>query len=161
MATDKSKTLIVLSTSTSHGPSYNKRYPAEFEVFKPVCTSVEMANCTHDELINAYDNTIVYTDYLLHSIIETLKGMEDYESSMIFVSDHGESLGEKNLYMHGVPMSIAPREQFEIPFIVWVSENSKQLKPNKSVSQHHVFHSVMNFLSVESPIYDENMNIYQ
>jgi lipid A ethanolaminephosphotransferase len=161
MATDKSKTLIVLSTSTSHGPSYNKRYPAEFEVFKPVCTSVELANCTHDELINAYDNTIVYTDYLLHSIIETLKGMEDYESSMIFVSDHGESLGEKNLYMHGVPMSIAPREQFEIPFIVWVSENSKQLKPNKSVSQHHVFHSVMNFLSVESPIYDENMNIYQ
>lgn len=161
MATDKSKTLIVLSTSTSHGPSYNKRYPAEFEVFKPVCTSVELANCTHDELINAYDNTIVYTDYLLHSIIQTLKEMEDYESSMIFVSDHGESLGEKNLYMHGVPMSIAPREQFEIPFIVWVSENSKQLKPNKSVSQHHVFHSVMNFLSVESPIYDENMNIYQ
>ena len=80
---------------------------------------------------------------------------------MIFVSDHGESLGEKNLYMHGMPMSIAPKEQYEIPFLVWVSDGSKQLKPNKSLTQHHVFHSVLNFLGIQSPVYNEEMNIFQ
>lgn len=111
-------------------------------------------------MINAYDNTIVYTDYLLHSLIELLKELKEYDSSMIFVSDHGESLGEKNLYMHGLPMSIAPREQYEIPFIVWVSDSLRQLKPNESLTQNHVFHSVLNFLGVESPIYKEELNIY-
>jgi lipid A ethanolaminephosphotransferase len=80
---------------------------------------------------------------------------------MLFVSDHGESLGENNLYMHGIPASIAPKEQLEIPFIVWLSDNSKKLKPNETLSQNHVFHSVLNFLAIESPIYDENMNIFQ
>lgn len=157
----KDKVFIVLHTSTSHGPQYNKKYPPKFEVFSPVCTSVELANCSKTELINAYDNTIVYTDYILSRVIEDLKGLKDYKSTMLFVSDHGESLGEKNLYMHGIPMSIAPKEQYEIPFIVWVSENSKQLKKNEVLSQQHVFHSVMNFLSMDSPIYNENMNIYK
>ena len=80
---------------------------------------------------------------------------------MIFVSDHGESLGEKNLYMHGLPLSMAPTEQFDIPFIVWVSDGSKQLKPNKTVSQNHVFHSVLNFLNIQSPVYNEEMNIFK
>ena len=111
--------------------------------------------------MNAYDNTIVYTDYLLSRVIQNLKELKEFDSTMIFVSDHGESLGEKNLYMHGLPMSIAPREQFEIPFIVWVSPGSKKLKADKTASQYHVFHSVLNFLNIESPIYDENMNIYQ
>jgi lipid A ethanolaminephosphotransferase len=151
----------VLHTSTSHGPQYSKKYPPKFEVFKPVCNSVELSNCSHKELINAYDNTIVYTDYLLHRVIEDLSSLKEYKSAMIFVSDHGESLGEKNLYMHGVPKSIAPKEQYEIPFIVWLSEGSKQLKPDINVAQHNVFHSVLNFLGVQSPIYDENMNIFQ
>ncbi|MDO4728505.1 MAG: phosphoethanolamine--lipid A transferase EptA [Bacteroidota bacterium] len=159
-ASTKNKILVVLHTSTSHGPLYNKKYPSEFEVFKPVCTSVELGNCTTEELVNAYDNTIVYTDYLLHSIIEELKGLEGYKSSMIYVSDHGESLGEKNLYMHGVPMSFAPKEQYEIPFIVWVSENAQKTKTIDNLSQHHVFHSVLNFLSVNSPIYNEELNIF-
>lgn len=157
----KNKVLIILHSSTSHGPTYSKQYPANFEIFKPVCNSVELANCTHEELINAYDNTIVYTDYLIHSTIEMLKELDEFQSSVIYVSDHGESLGEKNLYMHGVPMSIAPREQYEIPFIVWTSEGSKSVKAYESVTQHHVFHSVMNFLSVESPIYKEEMNIFK
>ncbi|MNR50035.1 Phosphoethanolamine transferase EptA [compost metagenome] len=80
---------------------------------------------------------------------------------MLFVSDHGESLGEKNLYMHGLPLSIAPKEQFDIPFIVWLSDNSKQLKPNRAVSQNHVFHSTLNFLGIASPVYDENLNIFK
>ena len=158
----KNKILIVLHTSTSHGPTYSKKYPSRFEVFKPVCNSVELGNCTQTELINAYDNTIVYTDYILSKVIDDLKQLKDFKSTMIFVSDHGESLGEKNLYMHGLPMSIAPKEQYEIPFIVWLSDNSlKQLKPNKLLSQNHVFHSVLNFLNISSPIYEEKMNIYK
>ena len=162
LASKKNKILIVLHTSTSHGPSYSKKYPAKFETFKPVCNSVELGNCSHTELINAYDNTIVYTDYILSNVIEDLKELKEYKSAMIFVSDHGESLGEKNLYMHGLPMSIAPKEQYEIPFIVWVSDNStKHLKPNKTLSQNHVFHSVLNFLNIDSPIYNEKMNIFK
>lgn len=162
LASKKNKVLVVLHTSTSHGPTYSKKYPSKFEVFKPVCNSVELGKCSQTELVNAYDNTIVYTDYILHNVIENLKELKDYKSTMLFVSDHGESLGEKNLYMHGVPLSIAPKEQYEIPFIVWLSDNSnKKLKPNEVLSQNHVFHSVLNFLGVESPIYKEEMNIFK
>ncbi|MEI6062545.1 MAG: phosphoethanolamine--lipid A transferase EptA [Bacteroidota bacterium] len=161
LASKKNKILIILHTSTSHGPSYSTKYPPRFEIFKPVCRSVELGKCSQNELINAYDNTIVYTDYLLNKIIEDLKQLKDFKSTMIFVSDHGESLGEKNLYTHGLPMSLAPKEQYEIPFIVWVSDNSKQLKPNKELSQNHVFHSVLNFLGIQSPIYNEEMNIFK
>ncbi len=122
---------------------------------------MELGNCSHQELINAYDNTIVYTDYILHKVIEDLKDLKDYKSTMLFVSDHGESLGEKNLYMHGVPMSFAPKEQYEIPFIVWVSDGSKQLKPNKTTSQNYIFHSVLNFLNIQSLVYNEEMNIFK
>lgn len=161
LASDKDKILIILHTNTSHGPSYNKKYPAQFERFKPVCTSVELGNCSQEELINAYDNTIVYTDYILNGVIQNLKGLKEFDSSMIYVSDHGESLGEKNLYLHGIPMSFAPKEQYEIPFIVWLSENSRKLKPKQALSQNHVFHSVLSFLAIESPIYNEEMNIFK
>lgn len=161
LASKNNKILVILHTSTSHGPTYSKKYPSQFEVFKPVCNSVELAKCSSEELINAYDNTIVYTDYLLHSVIEDLKQLNDYKASMLFVSDHGESLGEKNLYMHGVPMSIAPKEQYEIPFIVWVSDHSKTLKPATALTQNYVFHSVLNFLDVQSPVYKEEMNIFK
>ena len=157
----KNKVLIILHTTTSHGPTYSKRYPAQFEIFKPVCKSVELATCSQQELINAYDNTIVYTDFLLNKLIGELQSLKDYKSAMMFVSDHGESLGEKNLYMHGVPMSFAPKEQFEIPFIVWTSDSSKHYKPLAAVNQNYVFHSVLNFLDVESPVYNEKMNVFE
>jgi len=160
-ASKKNKILIVLHTSMSHGPTYSKKYPSQFETFKPVCNSVELGKCSQTELINAYDNTIVYTDYFLSKVIENLKQLKTYKSTMLFVSDHGESLGENNLYMHGLPLSIAPKEQYEIPFIVWMSDSSKQLKPNKELSQNNVFHSVLNFLGIQSPIYNEEMNIFK
>ena len=95
-------------------------------------------------------------------MIEDLQQLKAYKSAMIFVSDHGESLGEKNLYMHGLPLSLAPKEQYEIPFIVWMSENSsRQLKPNNELSQGHVFHSVLNFLGIQSPVYNEDLNIFK
>ena len=161
MESDKDKIFIVLHTGTSHGPTYNKKYPAEFEVFTPVCNTVEMSKADPTELMNAYDNTILYTDYLVHSVIEILRSIPQRRSCMIFVSDHGESLGENNLYMHGVPMSMAPKEQIEIPFIVWTSDKDLKIKDLDKVGQHHVFHSVLDFLGVESPVFNEDMNIFE
>lgn len=161
LTSTKNKILVVLHTSTSHGPTYYKKYPPQFNKFSPVCKSVELANCSQEELINAYDNTILYTDYILATLIGELKELKDYNSSMIYISDHGESLGENNLYMHGIPVSIAPKEQLEIPFIVWMSDDSKKLKENKMLKQHNVFHSVLDFLAIGSPIYDENMSIFK
>jgi lipid A ethanolaminephosphotransferase len=113
------------------------------------------------ELMNAYDNTIVYTDYLVHQAIEALRSVPQRRGCVMFVSDHGESLGENNLYMHGVPMSMAPKEQVEIPFIVWDSDEETTIKQLDKVGQYHVFHSIMNFMGMESPIYDEEKNIFE
>ncbi|MBR5849785.1 MAG: phosphoethanolamine--lipid A transferase EptA [Alistipes sp.] len=159
-ACDKEKQLIVLHTSTSHGPSYYQKYPAEFEQFKPVCTTVEMSKSNREELINAYDNTILYTDHLVHSVIEALRGLEGVRSCVLYVSDHGESLGENNLYMHGVPMMMAPAEQIEIPFLVWSSDTELEVEAEGEIGQYHVFHSVLHFLGVESPIFDDTYNIF-
>ena len=161
LASDKAKTLVVIHTNTSHGPTYFKKYPSEFEEFTPVCTTVEMSKADTQELMNAYDNSIIYTDWLIHSVIKTLKEIPDVRSCMMYVSDHGESLGENNLYMHGVPMSMAPAEQVEIPFIVWDSDENTSIKNLEKVGQYHVFHSIMNFLGIESPIYDEEKNIFE
>lgn len=154
------KMLIILHTSTSHGPTYYSKYPSEFEHFTPVCTTVEMAKAVPEELINAYDNTILYTDYLVNEVIESMKSLTDYRSCVIFISDHGESLGENNLYMHGVPMAMAPKEQVEIPFIVWTSDGSK-IKTIDEAGQYHIFHSTMDFLSIDSPVYDSQMSIFE
>lgn len=154
------KVLIILHTSTSHGPTYYSKYPSEFEHFTPVCTTVEMAKAVPEELINAYDNTILYTDYLVNEVIESMKSLTDYRSCVIFISDHGESLGENNLYMHGVPMAMAPKEQVEIPFIVWTSDSSK-IKAIDEAGQYHIFHSTMDFLSIDSPVYDSQMSIFE
>lgn len=160
-ASQSRKMLIILHTNTSHGPVYYKRYPEEFEKFTPVCTTVEMSKAVKEELINAYDNTILYTDYLIHSTIEILKDFPEKRGTVIYVSDHGESLGENNLYMHGVPMYMAPAEQIEIPFIVWHSEGLEKIKEIDEVGQYHVFHSILHFMGIESPVFDESLNIYR
>ena len=117
-ASKRDKVLIILHTSTSHGPKYADKYPQEFEVYKPVVKSVEEGEKNIGLLVNAYDNTIRYTDFLLDSLINTLRSMTDWRSAMIFISDHGESLGENGLFMHGLPMKLAPKVQYEIPFLV-------------------------------------------
>lgn len=160
MSSEKDKVLIILHTNTSHGPTYNKKYPEEFEVFTPVCTTVEMSKAVPQELMNAYDNSILYTDWLINNAIETLKGIPDRRGMILYVSDHGESLGENNLYMHGVPMSMAPKEQVEIPFITWTTDPKTKVKEVEKAGHYHVFHSILNFLSIESPIYEEELNIF-
>lgn len=161
LQSDKSKVLIVLHTSTSHGPCYTEHYPAEYECFTPVCDNVEEARRYPDKLINAYDNTIVYTDYLLSSLIDTLRTIDDWRCAMLFVSDHGESLGENGLYMHGVPMRIAPKEQYEIPFLVWTKDDfCTPHNPQQPIDQHSVFHSVLHLMGITSPVYDAEKDIF-
>ena len=159
----KQKVLIVLHTSTSHGPNYTDKYPKAFEVYKPVARNVEEGQKNIGMLVNAYDNTIRYTDYLVDSLINMLREMSDWNSAMLFVSDHGESLGEKNVFMHGLPMRLAPKVQYEIPFLVWTSQNFRDYKSGLPdvIDQHYVFHSVLNLLSVQSPAYNKDYDIFE
>lgn len=157
------KVLIVLHTSTSHGPDYTEKYPNAFKAFTPVITNVEQADKDLNGLVNAYDNSIVYTDHLLNSLIDTLASITTRRTAMLFISDHGESLGENRLFMHGVPMSMAPEVQYEIPFLVWLSPGFGELRSNLPdiIDQHYTFHSVLNLLSIQSPAYNADRDIFQ
>lgn len=128
LASKKDKILIFLNTSTSHGPTYYKKYSAQFNKFTPVCKSVELGKCTQEELIFPCDNSTVYTDYILARLVNKLKQLYAYSNSMFYISDLGESLGENNLYMQGIPTSIAPKEQLYVLFIVWLSKGCKVFK---------------------------------
>lgn len=161
------KIFIVLHLKGSHGPEYFDQYPKEFEQFKPVCTSVELNKCTEQELINAYDNSLLYTDYVLFQTIELLK-KQTTPSTMMYISDHGESLGEEGLYLHGTPFSLAPSYQTEIPFFVWMSKEFQQQKKlfgfsqdqNNHHSQLNIFHSVLGAFGMESPVYISTLDIF-
>ena len=159
----KNKVLIVLHTSTSHGPNYASKYPKEFEVYKPVAQNVEEGEKNVGLLVNAYDNTIRYTDYLVDSLINTLHAMTDWKSAMIYISDHGESLGENKMFMHGMPMRLAPKEQYEIPFMIWTSEGFRNYRSDlpQVLEQHYIFHSVLNLLSIQSPAYDKAFDVFE
>ena len=162
-SSNKNKVLIVLHTSTSHGPKYADKYPKEFEEYKPVARNVEEGEKNVGMLVNAYDNTILYTDYLLGSLINTLRSLEEWKTAMIFISDHGESLGENNIFMHGIPMKLAPKVQYEIPFLVWTSGGFRNYRKDLPavLEQHYIFHSVLNLLSIESPAYDPDFDIFE
>lgn len=162
VSSQKDKVLIVLHTS--HGPKYADKYPKEFEVYKPVAENVEEGEKNVGMLVNAYDNTIRYTDFLLDSLINTLRTMTDWKSAMIFVSDHGESLGENKMFMHGLPMKLAPKVQYEIPFLVWTSEGFREYKDDELPSvleQHYIFHTVLNLLSIQSPAYNRDYDLFK
>ncbi len=157
--------LIVLHTMGSHGPSYYKRYPEEFEQFKPSCKSNSPQECSKEELINAYDNTIVYTDYFLHQLIERLK-KQNKKSFLLYASDHGESLGERSLYLHGVPVKIAPKEQIHIPWILWFSEQYKKEKlqfvePTNKITHEYFPHTILDALKIESKYLKKEKSLIQ
>jgi len=120
-----SDVLIVLHQMGSHGPAYYLRYPPEFDHFKPSCHTLELADCSQDQIINAYDNTLRYTDYFLSEVIKLLENnIDKYEPMMLYVSDHGESLGENGVYLHGLPYLIAPEAQTKVPVLVWAASTS-------------------------------------
>ncbi|MDX2347185.1 MAG: phosphoethanolamine--lipid A transferase EptA [Legionella sp.] len=159
---------VVLHQTGSHGPLYSQKYPEKFEKFQPTCQSVDLQKCTSEELMNAYDNTIVYTDYILHEVITTLSSFKNQSTVMLYLSDHGESLGESNFYLHGAPNSIAPSEQREVPFIVWMSERFKQehhitnsdLSNVSNYSYNDIFYSVMGAFNMKSDFYNQHFDIF-
>lgn len=163
----KNKIFIVLHTAGSHGPTYHLKYPASFEIFQPACKTVSIKECTQQELINAYDNTIIYTDHFLSQVIGVLKQFTNTPSTMIYISDHGESLGEYGLYLHGTPYSIAPDEQKKIPFIIWESDSflkeknlsTPSVKSLEEYGQNNIFHTIIGAFGIKSPVYKEQLDL--
>lgn len=156
--------VIVLHQMGNHGPAYYKRYPKEFEKFTPVCQSNQLESCSTTEIINAYDNAILYTDYFLSKSIDFLKKYENnYQVAMFYVSDHGESLGENGLYLHGFPYAIAPEVQKRVPAVLWFGDGfnveKKSIDTKQAYSHDNYFHTVLRLLDIESSVYDESMSI--
>ncbi|MDD2886457.1 MAG: phosphoethanolamine--lipid A transferase [Aliarcobacter sp.] len=160
--------LIVLHQMGNHGPAYYKRYPKEFEKFTPVCKSNQLETCSQEEVSNAYDNAILYTDFFLSKVINFLKPYSnDYETGMVYMSDHGESLGENGIYLHGLPYFMAPDEQKHIGSLIWFGENSKEVidteklnsYKDKSFSQDNLFHTLLGLFEVQTEVYKKDMDI--
>ena len=167
LSSKKNKIFVVLHTAGSHGPTYSNKYPKKFEVFKPACKSVDLKECTQQELVNAYDNTILYTDYFLNKTINRLKKIKSMPVLFIYASDHGESLGEYGLYLHGTPYSIAPDVQKHIPFILWESKSfikekgfkTPYVKKQNSYGQNDIFHTVLGAFDLNSTIYNRKNDL--
>jgi lipid A ethanolaminephosphotransferase len=163
-------TVLVLHQIGSHGPTYYLRYPEEFEKFKPACRTAEFKDCTAQEITNAYDNTIAYTDYILSQAIEQLSQQDGLVTSLLYVSDHGESLGEGGLYLHGAPYFMAPEYQTKVPMILWMSDAFKRQmalsakclknKTDAALSHDNLFHSVLGMMDIETNAYQANLDIF-
>jgi lipid A ethanolaminephosphotransferase len=164
----KPRVFVVLHAMGSHGPAYSARYPPAFGRFTPACASVELGQCSPQALLNAYDNTILYTDHVLAQAIALLRRLGDTPSLLLYVSDHGESLGEHGLYLHGTPWSLAPDVQKEVPFLLWLSPAfarrhaiaPQRLAADASHGQREVFHSVMGAFGMRSAIYAPQYDLF-
>jgi lipid A ethanolaminephosphotransferase len=165
-----SDTLIVFHQAGSHGPAYAERYPRPFETFTPACHSPDLGHCARAAVVNAYDNTIVYTDHVLAEDIELLKSLAaQYDSLLIYVSDHGESLGENGVYLHAAPYFLAPEEQTRVPLVMWMSDGyltrSKtdlacvQARTTRPASHDDVYHTVLGALGLKSDAYRRDLDL--
>jgi len=161
---------IVLHQMGNHGPAYYKRYPKEFEKFTPTCKTNQFEECTQKEINNAYINTILYTDYFLDKTIKLLKqNQNEFETAMIYISDHGESLGENNVYLHAMPYFIAPEAQRHVGAFMWFGKSDMQkrydLKKLKTkaktarYTQDYLFHTILDLMNVKTKVYDKNLDI--
>ena len=161
----------VIHTLGSHGPGYHLRYPAEFEQFKPACREVDFAKCSVAEVVNAYDNTLLYNDYLLAKTINQLNAISDrVDVALLYVSDHGESLGENGLFLHALPYAIAPQTQTRVPMIFWASPGFKQrlaVEPScareqsrEPVTHDHIFHTLLDLLGIQSAVKRRELAIF-
>lgn len=162
--------VVVLHMLGNHGPAYFKRYPDAFEHFKPACQKDELRQCSRAEIVNAYDNALRYTDRVVAQVIGFLQQLQArFDTAMIYVADHGESLGENGLYLHGIPYAIAPREQLNVPMVWWLSEGfsaSFGLDPRCLSAQttrpwthDHLFHSVLGLLQVSTQAYEPALDV--
>ncbi|MAY62322.1 MAG: phosphoethanolamine transferase [Rhizobiales bacterium] len=164
-------TVFVLHMIGSHGPAYFMRYKEDGAPFKPDCRSTDFADCTPEEITNAYDNTIAYTDKILGEVIDALEAQGDrINASMLYMSDHGESLGENGLYLHGAPWFMAPAEQTHVPFIMWLSPyfveeeaiDTACLKADAEAggfSHDNLFHTLLGAIDVKTELYDAKLDV--
>ncbi len=161
--------VIVMHQMGNHGPAYYRRYPAEFELFVPTCKTNILENCSQEEIINSYDNAILYTDYFLAKTIESLKGYGDqFSASFMYIGDHGESLGEYGLYLHGLPYAFAPDSQKHVPVIMWFNDSYRAEHSHHEevswaakdrYSHDNVFHTILGLAGVSSNVYEPAMDI--
>ncbi|WP_137111631.1 phosphoethanolamine transferase [Rhodobacter sp. SY28-1] len=162
-------TVIVLHQIGSHGPSYWLRYPADRELFKPACKTPELTECSTEEIVNAYDNTIAYTDYFLAQVIDLLDASDRVVPALYYVSDHGESLGEGGLYLHGTPYFMAPEHQTHVPMVLWMSgrfRDSLRIDPDclkdkaaDPVSHDNMFSTVLGMVDVTTEARDPALDL--
>lgn len=170
IATAKSDLVVVLHQKGSHGPAYWRRYPAKFARFGPACQSAMFSDCSTESIVAAYDNTVLYTDYVIDQAIKLLKGNPEIDSSLVYFADHGESLGEKNMFLHGAPFVISPVEQRHVPLIVWMSEGFRKrvsldaaclaARRDTALSHDNIFHSILGMLSIKTKVYDPMLDIF-
>jgi len=163
----KNGVVIVMHQMGSHGPAYYLRSPLEHKKFMPECTSSYLSACSKESLFNVYDNSIVYTDYFLAQSINYLqKHNTNFDTALIYVSDHGESLGERNIYLHGMPYAIAPKQQKHVPMITWISDqfnidnNCLTLQKDNALNHDYLFHSVLGIMQVKTNLYDAKLDIF-
>jgi len=166
--THRGNQLLVLHMMGSHGPSYYRRYPAENVRFMPDCRQDELSQCSQQEVVNAYDNTIAYSDRVLNALIETLSRHRAHHTALIYLSDHGESLGEMGLYLHGLPYFIAPEEQTKVPMFWWLSSGylaaqklDSECLDNAAMyptSHDALLHSVLGLLNIETELYEPELD---
>ena len=170
-AQNKQSSVIFLHIIGSHGPTYFLRVPKDKKVFFPTCERGDIENCSREEIINAYDNTLVYTDYILSEVIKILEPyQQDFGTGLFYISDHGESLGEMGLYLHGTPYSIAPDEQKYVPMMAYFSNsfiedhnmdlNCLENESKLSFSQDNFFHSILGILDVNTSFYNEKQDLF-
>ncbi len=163
----KGDIFIVLHQMGNHGPAYFKRYPPEFEKFTPACQSADLSQCSREEIGNAYDNAILYTDFFLGKVIDLLKDNNSkFETALLYVSDHGESLGENGVYLHGLPPSIAPDAQLHVPAIMWLGSGFNDVdfpalrrKRDVRFSHDNLAHTVLGTMEIETAVYRRELDM--
>lgn len=161
--------LIVLHQMGNHGPAYYKRYPRSFEIFTPVCATNQLEKCQPEEIINAYDNAIRYTDFFLTQVIRFLQQNDvNFYTALFYMSDHGESLGEKGIYLHGLPYWIAPEAQKHVAAFLWLDPALRASLPpetltqiaNIPLSQDNLFHTLLGLMKVQTEVYNASKDIF-
>ncbi|MBV5305636.1 MAG: phosphoethanolamine--lipid A transferase [Desulfobulbaceae bacterium] len=162
----KKDILIILHQMGNHGPAYYKRYPKGFEQFTPVCKNNQLEQCSPDEINNAYDNCILYTDFFLSKTIDLLKKNDQhFETALFYISDHGESLGEYGVYLHGMPYPLAPESQKHIAAILWFGENfhinrdTLKSEAQQTYSHDNLFHTLLGALEIHTESYVSALDI--
>lgn len=171
LATITQNTVLVLHMIGSHGPAYYLRYPPERAQFRPACQTSQFSDCTVDEITNAYDNTILETDFVLSRAIDLLAASDRVLPAMIYMSDHGESLGEDGLYLHAAPLFMAPEVQTRVPFVIWLDDRFRQAMSLEQaclfdaatgpVGHDNLFHSVLGLLDVTTSARDSGLDLTQ